>query len=278
MLLWGVLVGLGTGSMALAFVATVAGRWFVTRRGLVTGVLTAGGATGQLDLPAGPGLAGRAPRLALGGAGGRRRRAGRRPARAAAAARPPGRRRPAAVRRGRDRGAARPRTGNAAPQRARRPARRRRGPGRSGCSPAASRSAARRPTAWSARTSSPPRTTTACRRPRRPACSPWSGCSTSPAPSRPAGSPTGSTRGCCSAATTRCAGCSLLVLLAAVRGVAAPEHAGLHHLLRAGLGGHRAADGRAVPGVLRRRAGRSCSAGCSPRTRSARRSPRPPPA
>jgi predicted MFS family arabinose efflux permease len=47
-LLWGLLVGLGTGSMALAFVATVAGRWFVKRRGLVTGILTAGGATGQL--------------------------------------------------------------------------------------------------------------------------------------------------------------------------------------------------------------------------------------
>ncbi|SBT52365.1 MFS transporter [Micromonospora auratinigra] len=47
-LCWGVLVGLGTGSMALAFVATVTGRWFVRRRGLVTGVLTAGGAAGQL--------------------------------------------------------------------------------------------------------------------------------------------------------------------------------------------------------------------------------------
>ncbi|BCB76965.1 MFS transporter [Phytohabitans flavus] len=47
-LCWGVLVGLGTGSMALAFVATVTGRWFVKRRGLVTGVLTAGGAAGQL--------------------------------------------------------------------------------------------------------------------------------------------------------------------------------------------------------------------------------------
>jgi predicted MFS family arabinose efflux permease len=34
--------------MALAFVATVTGRWFVHRRGLVTGVLTAGGAAGQL--------------------------------------------------------------------------------------------------------------------------------------------------------------------------------------------------------------------------------------
>jgi MFS family permease len=47
-LLWGVLVGLGTGSMALAFVATITGRWFVRRRGLVTGVLTAGGAAGNL--------------------------------------------------------------------------------------------------------------------------------------------------------------------------------------------------------------------------------------
>ncbi|MDP9408205.1 MAG: MFS transporter [Actinomycetota bacterium] len=47
-LTWGVLVGLGTGSMALVFAATVAQRWFVARRGLVTGVLTAGSATGQL--------------------------------------------------------------------------------------------------------------------------------------------------------------------------------------------------------------------------------------
>ncbi|NUT95303.1 MAG: MFS transporter [Saccharothrix sp.] len=47
-LFWGVLVGLGTGSMALAFVATITGRWFIKHRGLVTGVLTAGGATGQL--------------------------------------------------------------------------------------------------------------------------------------------------------------------------------------------------------------------------------------
>ncbi|WP_312878274.1 MFS transporter, partial [Lentzea indica] len=47
-LFWGVVVGLGTGSMALAFVATITGRWFVRHRGLVTGVLTAGGAAGQL--------------------------------------------------------------------------------------------------------------------------------------------------------------------------------------------------------------------------------------
>ncbi|MDN5916951.1 MAG: MFS transporter [Pseudonocardia sp.] len=47
-LLWGVVVGLGTGSMAMALVATVVGRWFVARRGLVSGVLTAATATGQL--------------------------------------------------------------------------------------------------------------------------------------------------------------------------------------------------------------------------------------
>ncbi|MEU7001720.1 MFS transporter [Nonomuraea sp. NPDC046570] len=47
-LCWGVLVGLGTGSMALVFVATVTDRWFVRHRGIVTGLLTAAGATGQL--------------------------------------------------------------------------------------------------------------------------------------------------------------------------------------------------------------------------------------
>jgi MFS family permease len=47
-LCWGILVGLGTGAMAMSFVATVTGRWFVKHRGIVTGILTAGGATGQL--------------------------------------------------------------------------------------------------------------------------------------------------------------------------------------------------------------------------------------
>ena len=47
-LLWGVVVGTGTGSMALVFAATVANRWFVRRRGLVMGALTAATATGQL--------------------------------------------------------------------------------------------------------------------------------------------------------------------------------------------------------------------------------------
>jgi len=45
---WGVIVGVGTGSMALVFAATVANRWFVQRRGLVIGGLTAASATGQL--------------------------------------------------------------------------------------------------------------------------------------------------------------------------------------------------------------------------------------
>ncbi|SCL17382.1 Predicted arabinose efflux permease, MFS family [Micromonospora pallida] len=45
---WGLLIGTGTGAMALVFAATIANRWFVARRGLVMGVLTAGAATGQL--------------------------------------------------------------------------------------------------------------------------------------------------------------------------------------------------------------------------------------
>jgi MFS family permease len=47
-LLWGVLVGAGTGAISMGFVATIATRWFESRRGLVTGVLTAASATGQL--------------------------------------------------------------------------------------------------------------------------------------------------------------------------------------------------------------------------------------
>ena len=48
LIFWGVLIGLGTGSMALVFAATIADRWFLARRGLVMGILTAGSATGQL--------------------------------------------------------------------------------------------------------------------------------------------------------------------------------------------------------------------------------------
>ncbi len=46
--LWGVVVGVGTGMVALVLGATVASRWFVQRRGLVVGMLTASNATGQL--------------------------------------------------------------------------------------------------------------------------------------------------------------------------------------------------------------------------------------
>jgi MFS family permease len=47
-LLWGVVVGIGTGMTALVLGATVAARWFGARRGLVVGILTASAATGQL--------------------------------------------------------------------------------------------------------------------------------------------------------------------------------------------------------------------------------------
>src|SRR6201994_4977114 len=47
-LLWGVVVGIGTGMTALVLGATIAARWFNARRGLVVGILTASVATGQL--------------------------------------------------------------------------------------------------------------------------------------------------------------------------------------------------------------------------------------
>jgi MFS family permease len=47
-LLWGVVIGLGTGMTALVLGATIAARWFAARRGLVVGILTASVATGQL--------------------------------------------------------------------------------------------------------------------------------------------------------------------------------------------------------------------------------------
>lgn len=48
LLTWGLLIGLGTGSMALVFAATIANTWFARSRGLVIGILTAGSAAGQL--------------------------------------------------------------------------------------------------------------------------------------------------------------------------------------------------------------------------------------
>jgi len=47
-LLWGVVIGIGTGMTALVLAATIATRWFAARRGLVVGILTASVATGQL--------------------------------------------------------------------------------------------------------------------------------------------------------------------------------------------------------------------------------------
>ena len=46
--LWGLFVGFGTGALALVFAATVANRWFVSNRGLVTGIFSAGYATGSM--------------------------------------------------------------------------------------------------------------------------------------------------------------------------------------------------------------------------------------
>ena len=47
-MLWGVVVGSGSGVTALVLASIVAGRWFAARRGLVVGILTASTATGQL--------------------------------------------------------------------------------------------------------------------------------------------------------------------------------------------------------------------------------------
>ena len=47
-LLWGVLVGCGSGMTALVLGATIVHRWFHSHKGLVIGVLTASTATGQL--------------------------------------------------------------------------------------------------------------------------------------------------------------------------------------------------------------------------------------
>src|SRR5215212_801518 len=46
--LWGLGIGIGTGLVAVVLAATVVNRWFVARRGMVLGILTASGSTGQL--------------------------------------------------------------------------------------------------------------------------------------------------------------------------------------------------------------------------------------
>ena len=47
-LLWGVVVGSATGALAVPLAAIISTRWFSTRRGLVSGLLTASNASGQL--------------------------------------------------------------------------------------------------------------------------------------------------------------------------------------------------------------------------------------
>ncbi|MBX4865212.1 MFS transporter [Rhizobium sophorae] len=48
LLLWGIVVGFGTGLTAMVLAATVSSRWFTKHRGLVVGMLSASSATGQL--------------------------------------------------------------------------------------------------------------------------------------------------------------------------------------------------------------------------------------
>ena len=48
LVLWGLVVGIGTGLTALVLGAIVSNRWFTAHRGLVLGMLTASSATGQL--------------------------------------------------------------------------------------------------------------------------------------------------------------------------------------------------------------------------------------
>lgn len=47
-LLWGVVIGAATGAISVPLAAIVSTRWFVRRRGLVTGLLSASNASGQL--------------------------------------------------------------------------------------------------------------------------------------------------------------------------------------------------------------------------------------
>jgi len=48
LVLWGIVVGFGTGLTAMVLAATVSARWFTKHRGLVVGMLSASSATGQL--------------------------------------------------------------------------------------------------------------------------------------------------------------------------------------------------------------------------------------
>ena len=187
-LCWGLLVGLGTGAMSMSLVAVVTARWFVARRGLVSGVLTAAGATGQLAFL--PFLAWLAENHGW---------------RSAAIATATGALLvvPLVLWRFHDHPRDLGLTAYGAPADERvsvkaplpynparmavdalRMASRR---GVSGCSSGRSPSVGRPPTGWSGPTSSRPRTTTGCRRPRPRRCSRWSGSSTSSGRSSRAG-------------------------------------------------------------------------------------------
>ena len=272
-LLWGVLVGLGTGSMALSLVATVTGRWFVARRGLVSGVLTAGGAAGQLIFLPLVAAVDAAHGWRAGVAGHDGRRARRRPAGGLAAARPP----------------ARPRR--------RRPTAGRRPTTSTRCAPAPRAT----PSAGWPR---PPG-----RRPFWLLAGGFFICGMStnglvqphfiPA-AHDHGMPVTTAAALLAVVglfdiagtifsgwlTDRVDPRLLLLAYYALRGLSlfllpslfapglARQHGRVHRLLRPGLGGHRAADAGAVPASTSAPGRRSCSAGCSPPTSSARRSRR----
>ena len=103
-LLWGVANGLATGAIGVTLAAVIASRWFVERRGLVTGMLTASNATGQLVFLPLLGWIVTVAGLALGRADGVDRRARvHAAARGALPARQPGRDRAARLRRRRGR-------------------------------------------------------------------------------------------------------------------------------------------------------------------------------
>lgn len=57
---WGIAAGIGSGALAMSLGATVVNRWFIARRGLMMGLLTAATATGNLIFL--PGLAALAER------------------------------------------------------------------------------------------------------------------------------------------------------------------------------------------------------------------------
>ena len=46
-LLWGLVNGLATGAVSVPLAAIIANRWFIARRGLVTGLMTASYASGS---------------------------------------------------------------------------------------------------------------------------------------------------------------------------------------------------------------------------------------